>query len=432
MQLRRIRWALALAAFALLAAPAVAQGNEVTHWDRIATDTLVAVPGPAGGAPPALQVSMGMTQGAVYDAVNAIEPRHRPYLLGTPFAPTASKDAAAVTAAYRMLTSVISAVPAAIPFPNRAALLQNVANEYAVSLGAIPAGTSKDAGTAAGNAAADAMIAARQNDGRFGPSQWGQQVGAGYWQPLLDPVTGLPLLDPTPWVGGVRPFLLRSASQFRTPGPNALRSRAWVKDYNETKALGRVDSSVRTDEQTHIAIFWQSTGGPALLWNGVARNLAEEQGVGMGDSALLFAKLNLSGADAAINCWNDKYYWDFWRPWNATHGDDGNPKTEPDPTWTALITAPYPEHPSGHLCLDGAELTALRGFFGNRKIRFGVTSSRFPGETRYFERFSEPLREITEARIWAGLHFRTADEQAKDLGRNVTRYMEKHYFQRLH
>jgi hypothetical protein len=97
-----------------------------------------------------------------------------------------------------------------------------------------------------------------------------------------------------------------------------------------------------------------------------------------------------------------------------------------------LITAPYPEHPSGHLCLDGAELTALRGFFGNKKIRFGVTSSRFPGETRYFERFSEPLREITEARIWAGLHFRTADEQAKDLGRNVTRYMEKHYFQRLH
>jgi hypothetical protein len=129
MQLRRIRWALALAAFALLAAPAVAQANEVTHWNQIATDTLVAVPGPAGGAPPALQVSMGMTQGAVYDAVNAIEPRHRPYLLGTPFAPTASKDAAAAAAAYRMLTSVISAVPAAIPFPNRAALLQNVANE---------------------------------------------------------------------------------------------------------------------------------------------------------------------------------------------------------------------------------------------------------------------------------------------------------------
>jgi hypothetical protein len=432
MHLRRIRWALALAALVLLAAPAVAQANEVTHWNRIATDTLVAVPGPAGGAPSALQVNLAMPQGAVYDAVNAIEPRHRPYLLGTPFTPTASKDAAAATAAYRVLTSILSTVPATIPFPNRAALLQNVANEYAASLAAIPSGTAKDAGVAAGNAAADAMIAARQNDGRFGPSQWGQQVGAGYWQPLIDPVTGLPQLDPTPWVGGVRPFLLRSGSQFRTRGPNALSSRAWVKDYNEVKALGRADSSVRTDEQTHIAIFWQSAGGPALLWNGVARDLAETRGLDLGDSALLFAMLNLSGADASINAWNDKYYWDFWRPWNAIHGDDGNPATVPDPTWTALLTAPYPDHPSGHLSLDGAMLNAMRDFFGKNKMRFGVVSSRFPGETRYYERFSEPLKEITEARIWAGLHYRTADEQAKDLGRNVTRFMEKHYFQRLH
>ena len=180
MQLRRIRWALALAAFALLAAPAVAQANEVTRWNQIATDTLVAVPGPASGAPSALQVNLAMPQGAVYDAVNAIEPRHRPYLLGTPFTPTGSKEAAASTAAYRVLTSILSTVPATIPFPNRAALLQNVANEYAASLAAIPSGTAKDAGIAAGNAAADAMIAARQNDGRFGPSQWGQQVGAGY------------------------------------------------------------------------------------------------------------------------------------------------------------------------------------------------------------------------------------------------------------
>jgi hypothetical protein len=432
MQLRRIRWALALAALVLLAAPAVAQANEVTHWNRIATDTLVAIPGPASGAPSALQVNLAMPQGAVYDAVNAIEPRHRPYLLGTPFTPTASKDAAAATAAYRVLTSILSTVPATIPFPNRAALLQNVANEYAASLAAIPAGASKDAGIAAGNAAADAMIAARQNDGRFGPSQWGQQVGAGYWQPLIDPVTGLPQLDPTPWVGGVLPFLLRSGSQFRTRGPNALRSRAWVKDYNEVKALGRADSSVRTDEQTHIAIFWQSAGGPALLWNSVARDLAETRGLDLGDSALLFAMLNLSGADASINAWNDKYYWDFWRPWNAIHGDDGNPATLPDPTWTALLTAPYPDHPSGHLSLDGAMLNAMRDFFGKNKMRFGVVSSRFPGDTRYYERFSEPLKEITEARIWAGLHYRTADEQAKDLGQNVTRYMTKHYFQRLH
>jgi hypothetical protein len=140
---------------------------------------------------------------------------------------------------------------------------------------------------------------------------------------------------------------------------------------------------------------------------------------------------NLTGADAGINCWNDKYYWDFWRPWNAIPraAEDGNPATEPDPTWRALLTAPYPDHPSGHLCFDGAHLRVLQMFFGTDEIGFDVTSSRFPGEPRHFDRFSEPLEEIIEARIWAGLHFRTADVQAELLGRNVAEYMAEHYFQ---
>jgi hypothetical protein len=254
----------------------------------------------------------------------------------------------------------------------------------------------------------------------------------GHWQPLLNP-DGTQMLDPTPWVGDVRPFVLRSGSQFRTDGPRRLRSAAYARDFNEVKALGSVNSSTRTDEQTHNALFWQSNGGPALLWNGVARNLADDPtyDVDFADSALLFAMLNLGGADAAINCWNDKYYFDFWRPWQAIHeaDRDGNPATKPEASWTALLTAPYPEHASGHLCLDGAQLKVLRMFFGTNKIRFGVTSSRFGGETRYFDRFSEPLDEIVEARIWAGLHFRTADVQARSLGRSVVRYMMKHYFQ---
>ena len=114
--------------------------------------------------------------------------------------------------------------------------------------------------------------------------------------------------------------------------------------------------------------------------------------------------MNLSAADAAINCWNDKYYWDFWRPWKAIQraDEDGNPDTEPDPSWTALVTAPYPEHPSGHLSLDGAHLEVLKMFFGTNQIRFGVTSSRFPGETRYFDRFSDALNEIVDARSVCG------------------------------
>jgi hypothetical protein len=162
----------------------------------------------------------------------------------------------------------------------------------------------------------------------------------------------------------------------------------------------------------------------------VASDLVEGHSVGMTDSARLLAMLDLAGADAAINCWNDKYYYDFWRPWNAIpQGDnDGNPETDGDTAWTALLTAPYPDHPSGHLCLDGAELSVLQSWFGDN-VPFGATSSRFGGETRFFDHFSEPLAEITEARIWAGLHFRTADVQGKALGQNVAAYMAGHYFQ---
>jgi hypothetical protein len=423
-----------------LAAPAVAQATEVTNWNRIATDTLVVIPGPAGGAPPALQINMAMTQGAVYDAVNAIERRHRPYLLRTRFHPKASKDAAVATAAYRVLSDIVTTVPATIAFPTRATLLATLATEHAESLAAIRDNRSRSRGIAAGNAAADAMIAARQGDGRFGPSQWVPNSDLGHWQPLLNP-DGTKILDPTPWVGGVRPFLLKSSSQFRTDGPQELSSAAYAKEFNEVKALGSANSTARTAEQTHIALFWQSAGGPALLWNGVARNLVDDPNyaVDPADSALLFAMLNLSGADAGINCWNDKYYWDFWRPWQAIHeaDKDGNDATKADPSWTALLTAPYPEHPSGHLCLDGAHLRVLQMFFDTDSIRFGVTSNSLvggalvPGETRYFDRFSEPLDEITEARIWAGLHFRTADVQGRKLGRKVASYMARHYFQPL-
>jgi len=281
-------------------------------------NTLVVFPGPAGGAPPALQINMAMTQGAVYDAINATEPKHhRPYLLKRRFGSTASQEAAAATAAYRVLSSIVSGVPLGIPFSNRASLLTGLAEQYASSLSAIPEGPFMRMGINAGNAAADAMIASRTNDGRFAPMQWVPNGAAGHWQPLLDPITSLPQLDPTPWVGGVRPFMLQSSSQFRTAGPNALGSAAYAADLNEVKALGSATSAVRTPTQTHNAIFWQSAGGPTILWNDVASDLIEGRSINMADSARLLAMMNLAAADSAINCWNDKYYWDFWRPWNA-------------------------------------------------------------------------------------------------------------------
>jgi hypothetical protein len=420
-----------------LSAPARGEpaGNAVIDWNLIAVNTLVLIPGPAGGAPPALQINLGMTQGAVYDAVNAITPKHhRPYLLMRRFSSGASQEAAAATAAYSVLSNIVSTAPASLPATTRASLLQSLSTDYAASLAAIPDTPSKRKGIAAGNAAADAMIAARQDDGRFGPSQWVPNSDPGHWQPLLP--NGTSPLDPTPWVGGVEPFLMQSSSQFRSDGPQALSSDAYAAELNEVKAFGGdgvVTPSARTPEETHNAVFWQSLGGPALLWNGVARNLAEDPAyaLDLADSALLLAMMNLSGADAAINCWNDKYHFDFWRPWTAIRQADldGNPATESDPTWTPLLTAPYPEHSSGHLCLDGAHLRVLQLFFGTDEIRFGVTSAQFGGETRFFDRFSQPLEEIIEARIWAGLHFRTADVQAAELGRNVADYMADNYFQ---
>jgi hypothetical protein len=321
-------------------------------------------------------------------------------------------------------------VPPTIAFPTRASVLQTLATEYAASLGAIAESPFKTQGIAAGNAAAEAMIAARLDDGRFGPSQWVPNSAPGHWQPLLN-ADGTQMLDPTPWIGGVRPFLLQSSSQFRTAGPLALTSAAYAAEFNEVKALGSLNSTTRTPEQTHIALFWAST--PVATWNAVARALVENPTyeVDVAESARLFAMTNLTAADAHINCWNDKYYWDFWRPWNAIPraGEDGNPATSPDASWTALLTAPYPDHPSGHLCLDGAHLVVLPMFFGTDEARFGVTSVRFPGETRFFDRFSDPLKEIIEARIWAGLHYRTADVQAVLLGRDVAEYMATHYFQ---
>ena len=438
MKSKRLWFAAAVALIVVLggvSAPARGDpaGNPVTKWNAIATSTLVALPLPAGGAPPALQVDMAMTQGAVYDAINAITPKHhQPYLLKRRFAATASREAAVATAAYRVLANIVSSVPEDISFPNQQTLQQQLDASYAASLAAVQDGPFKSQGMAAGNAAADAMIGARQGDGRFAPFTFVLNSAPGHWQPLSNP-DGMPILDPTPWVANVRPFLIQSPSQFRTAGPNALTSTAWARELNEVKALGSVNSSVRTPEQTHIALFWQSAGGPALLWNAVARDLVDnpKYAADIADTARLFAMENLSAADAAINCWNDKYYWDFWRPWNAVTraSEDGNPATEPEPGWTPLLTAPYPDHPSGHLCLDGAHLRVLQLFFGTDEVPFDVTSSRFPGEPRHFERFSQPLAEITEARIWAGLHYRTADVQAKLLGTSVADYMASNYFQ---
>jgi hypothetical protein len=415
--------------------PSATDASEVSHWNQLAAATLSAFPGPNGGAPPAFQVNMGIVQGAVYDAVNAIGPRHhQPYLLKKRAGARASIDAAVATAAHDVLSELVTTAPERAPFPGRAGLLATLDSQYAASLDAIHDGAHKWQGISIGHAAAHAMLDARVGDGRFGPSQWVPNTAPGHWQPLLN-ATGQPILDPTPWVGGVKPFLIQSSSQFRSAPPPALDSAQYATEFNEVKLLGRVDSTARTAQQTFNARWWQSA--PGLSWNEVARQLIARNDTDAADSARLLALLNMGGADAAINCWNDKYHFDFWRPWNAIAraSEDGNPATVADPSWAALITAPYPEWTSGHNCIDTAEVSALRLFFGDTPGSFSITSfsTQFPtpppSMVRTFDTFSQPLAELIEARIWAGLHYRSSDVAGQVLGNNVFRYANANYFQ---
>jgi hypothetical protein len=422
-----------VAAAVTLAVPAVAQaGNEVTKWNEIAVNTVNAQP-PITSSAHSGAVFVAMVQGAVYGAVNAVDRHGRPYLVNRSF-PKASADAAAATAAYRVLSAL---------FPSVA-----LDTAYAASLQVVPPGKSKEQGIEVGAIAADAMLA----EGHDGRTVIGCTFGsgaAGEWTPLAGP-TG-PLCDPAPWVAFAKPFVLSSPSQFRTPGPYDLTSAQWAADFNEIKSLGAVDSTTRTADQTHAAAFWQTN--PAANYNALARRFVDQFQLDVSDSARLFAMIDLSAADAIINAWNDKYHYNFWRPITAIRfADDGNPATQSDPTWTplfnpglplavagigpALITPPYPDHVSGATSYASATMHAFESFFGtdDMGMPFFLTSSRFPSdptlprEPRFFSRFSDVTNEILEARISAGIHFRNADVQAAELGREVERYVRTHLF----
>jgi hypothetical protein len=226
----------------------------------------------------------------------------------------------------------------------------------------------------------------------------------------------------------------------RTKGPNALTSRKYARDYNEVKSIGALHSTTRTADQTMAAIFWQAQ--PTYLWGGLMRTLSSRYGLDTADNARLFAMVALAEADAAIGCWNDKYYWNFWRPIEAIReANDGNPATIADPNWLplfdpatatvpALVSPGFPDHPSGHSCLTGATLKMLRDFFHTDRVSYDITSTRF-AQTRHFDSFSQNLQEIIDARVWGGIHWRTADEQGATLGEKVAKFERKHFFQRV-
>jgi hypothetical protein len=274
-----------------------------------------------------------------------------------------SQDAAAATAAYRVLAGLLPA-----------ARHPRLTEWYLESLAAIPPGRARDGGISVGDVAAAAMLAARADDGRFpanpysfpAPPTLDDPWPVGQWRPV--PPAGAN--DPSAWVKDVKPFLIENPGWFGSGGPNPLTSRRYAREFDEVKRLGPAASTSRTPDQSDAARFWAE--GPQI-WTRVARKLSHARGLSPADTARLFARPYLSGADSHISCWQDKARWLFWRPITAIReaDRDGNPATAPDRGWTPLInTPPYLDHPSGLACISGAMASTLADFFDGDRIAF--------------------------------------------------------------
>jgi hypothetical protein len=403
------------------AAPDVA----VTHWSAIAAAPLTALP-----AAPAI-LGMAMVHGAIYDAVNAIDGGHQPYLPHPPASPTASLDAAVAAAAYNVLVGL----PATIP---PLTLPATLAGDYAASLALVPNGPAKTDGIAAGEAAAAAMLAARAGDGRYGPFRFTADNTVGKWRPEPSTQVG----DPNAWLKDVTPFAIDDPAHYRTLGPDDLTSKKYAEDFNEVKALGRKTDSTRTADQTDVANFWAVN--PPRLWSGIARTLATQQGLSTVDAARYYALSFMAASDTLIAVWNDKAHWSSWRPVTAIHEalNDGNPATAPDADWQPfLATPPYPDQPSGHTSFATAMTMTAQRLFHTDKIAFSATNQMLyaPGTTtpttltatRNFTSLSQARDEVVEARILQGIHFRFADEDGVAIGKQVTNYVNSHLFKGL-
>jgi hypothetical protein len=373
-------------------------------------------------------VYMGIVHVAIYDAAVAIEGGYRPYTT-TPTAPAnTSPEASISTAAYDTLTGLQ---------PQLGASQAILDDDYSAYMAAIPDGTAteqaaKQNGIDVGEEVAQAVLALRQNDGR-GCSTTLQDLGPpapgpGVWQPsATGAVLGLCLPR-------MRPLALRSPSQFRPDGPNALTSPEYADDFNQVEALGRVDSATRTPDQTNEARFW--TDHDIRQWNDGMLELAHDQGLDLVQTARMVAMAHVAGGDAMIACFDAKYHYWFWRPYQAipAAGTDNNPGTVADSTWQPLGATPnFPEYPSAHACHSTAVANALDAFFGTDKVSLTLTS-RAPGladaaRTRTYDRLHDVVKDVDWARVLVGFHFRNSDLQGSALGRKIGRYVSNQYFQ---
>jgi len=400
---------------------------DVLQWNEIALRAAFAagLDNSAGCVDPLHESRMmAMMHVAVHDALNAIERRSRPYAFDA-HAPAGTSPEAAVAAAARgVLVATFPLLPAELGL-TPAAAVAIVEAEYASALAAIPAGPGKAGGILLGQSAAATIVALRSGDGATAPFlDFAYVPGPNPGDFQLIP--GLPFAAAPGW-GDVTPFVLRSSAQYRPKRPYDLQTKKYASDFNEVKSLGAVNSTTRTADQTEIALFWVE--GSPQGWNRIARAISVQSGLDLWQSARLFGLLNLASADAYIADFENKYFYEFWRPISAIRAadTDGNPETIADPSWDSLVgTPPAPDYPSGHSGQGGAMSEVLARFFGDA-VSFSTTSTTQPGVTRSFASFSQAAQENGNSRVYIGFHFRHAVTEGIKLGTKVGTVAFNHY-----
>jgi len=292
------------------------------------------------------------------------------------------------------------------------------------SLALVADGAGKTEGIGAGAAAAAALIARRLNDGRDAPIGYTPGTGPGAWQPTPPAF----LAAQTPWIAFVLPFTMNAPSQFRPGPPPALGSDKWEDAFNEVKLRGALVGSNRTADETIQARFW--TDNAPTQYNRYLRRLAAEQRLAPAAKARLYAEINMAAADGGIACFDGKYTYGFWRPVTAIPAadTDDNPATVADLGWLPSVLTPnHPEYPSAHACVSGAIANTLDAFFGSDAVTSTIDSA-VTQTAATFARFSDLYRDVHEARILGGLHYRFSMNAGRRIGRDVSRQLTRHYF----
>jgi len=370
---------------------------------------------------------------SMFDAVDLIVGGYDVYGTTANAPPGASPKAAAAAAAHRVLSRTFAGLPQCTA---GTACGQDVLDAALASdLSSIPDGPSKDDGVALGIIVADQIFDLRASDGAYAvlpPYTGGANAGQpGGWVPTPPAFAAAAL----PQWANMTPFVMTSPDQFLSDPPPAFTDEEWVESYNETQLYGDHNSTVRTSDQTDAAIAWSPNA--VAIWNVMARQIAARRPNDLITTARIFALLDIGITDAAIGLWNAKFHYSFWAPVTAIQaGTDGNPATTTDPNWLPLLKTPaYPVYPSGHPGGSEGAAYVLEYFYGDKtpcsfttSIFQAATTDGLPNRpiTRHYKRISDAIRELIDARVWAGIDYRFSDVAAVVLGKKAAEYAVNH------